>query len=153
MSLRPKHFAVCQFFLPGDLLVILAHRVRLKGPLTQRPQGMLAIFKEVFDYEQFKKKVCDTVYSSRPDIARNVPCGAGAAESMLECVPTDVYECGEGVSRRSCVLSRRTCSSSGLCPKLRTFPVIYPIRPMHLRHESRHRDHRFLIRPAPAQRS
>lgn len=45
---------------------------------------------------------------------------------MCQCVLAELYKRGEGLSRRSGVPSRRTCSSSGLHPGLRPASVIYP---------------------------
>src|SRR6266404_5545520 len=72
---------------------------------------MLAIFKEVLDYGQTKKAVCDARCPSGTDFVRIVPCSAGAAQYMFECVPAGSYERGEGLSRRPGVPSRRTCRS------------------------------------------
>src|SRR6267142_3731982 len=85
---------------------------------------MLAIFKEALDYGQTKKAICDARYLSGTDFVRIVPCGAGAAQYMSECVPAEVYERREGLSRRSDVPGRRTCSSSGLRPGLYRTTVI-----------------------------
>src|SRR6266404_514927 len=84
---------------------------------------MLAIFKEALDYGQTRKAVCDARYLSGTDFVRIVPCGAGAAR-MCECVLAEVYERREGLSRRSDVPSRCTCSSSGLRPGLYRATVI-----------------------------
>src|SRR5258708_38719258 len=78
---------------------------------------MLAIFKEILDYGQTKKAVCNARCPSGTDFVRIVPCGAGAAR-MCECVLAEVYERCEGLSRRSDVPSRCPCSSSGLRPRL-----------------------------------
>ena len=85
---------------------------------------MLAIFKEVLDYGQIKKAVCDARCPSGTDFVRIVPCGAGATQYMFECVPAGPYKRGEGLSRRSGVPGRRTCSSSGLRPGLYVTTVI-----------------------------
>ena len=86
---------------------------------------MLAIFKEVLDYGQTKKAVCDARCLSGTDFVRIVPCGAGAAaQYMFECVPAGPYKRSEGLSRRSGVPGRRTCSSSGLRPGLYVSTVI-----------------------------
>jgi hypothetical protein len=82
---------------------------------------MLTIFKEVLDYGQTKKAVCDALGA---DFVRIVTYGPGAARSMFECVLADLYERGEGLSRRSGVPGRRTCSSSGLRPALYFIAVI-----------------------------
>ena len=60
---------------------------------------MLAIFKEALDYGQTRKAVCDARYLSGTDFVRIVPCGAGAAQYMFECVPAEVYERCEDLSR------------------------------------------------------
>lgn len=74
---------------------------------------MLTVFKEVLDYGQTKKAVCDAHCPSGTDFVCIVACGTGAAR-MCECVLAELYERGEGLSRRSDVPSRCTCSSSGL---------------------------------------
>src|SRR6266850_2356373 len=84
---------------------------------------MLAIFKEVLDYGQTKKAVFDALCLSGTDFVRIVPCGAGAAR-MCECVLAELYELGEGLSRRSDVPGRCTWSSPGLRPGLYLTTVI-----------------------------
>ena len=80
--------------------------------------------EEALDYGQTKKAVCDARCPSGTNLVRIVPCGAGAAQYMFECLPADLYECREGLSRRSDVPSRRTRSSSGLRPGLYLTTVI-----------------------------
>lgn len=75
---------------------------------------MLTIFKEVLDYGQTKKAVCDALGA---DFVRIVPYGSGAAQYMFEDVLADLCDRGAGLSR-SGVPRRRTCSSSGLRPGL-----------------------------------
>ena len=84
---------------------------------------MLAIFKEVLDYGQTKKAVCDARCLSGTDFVRIVPCRAGAAR-MCECVLAEVSGHCACLSWRSGVPSGCTCSSSGLRPGLHLITVI-----------------------------
>ena len=52
---------------------------------------------------------------------------------MCERVLADIYERGEGLSRRSNVPGGRTCGSSGLCPGLRPAATVMPPARRHAR--------------------
>ena len=69
---------------------------------------MLAISKEVQDYEQRGKTICNTSRSCGTDLVRIVCCGAGTAQAMRERVLAELYGRGKGLSWRREVPSRRT---------------------------------------------
>src|SRR5216684_8585665 len=95
---------------------------------------MPTIFKEVLDYGQTKKAVCDARCPSGTVFVRSVPCGAGVARPMFERMCAGLRECGERLSRRSGVPGQSTCSSSCLRPGLHPATVVCPVRQIHLRH-------------------
>src|SRR6266849_4134821 len=128
MSFRPTRFTVCQHQLPGHLLLITA-----KGS-SNTPSTIEAKFlEEVIGHEQTEKSICDALLLADTDFICIVPCGAGAAQSMCECLLAKLYERGEGLSRRSGVPGRRTCRSSGLCPRLPPHAAAVTLTVVHRR--------------------
>ncbi len=75
---------------------------------------MLAIFKEVLNYGQTKKAVCNARCPSGTDFVRIARCGPGATQFLCERMLAGLYGRREVLSRRCGVLSQRACSSSGL---------------------------------------
>src|SRR6266436_1990840 len=100
---------------------------------------MLAIFKEVSDYGQTKKAVCNALCPIGSGLARIHAFGTGDAQSMLERVCADLQGRSDRLSRRSYVPSRCPCSSSGLRPRLHPVKAVGDAIPRTTHLESCHK--------------